>query len=551
MNDFELDANEIMAWLRGDTDHLDLHLTPKKEKKPEGDRKVNYSIQLEKRPIEPPKKQSCENCYERLPTVTLGGEKGVEVPSLPQHLKNRVVCGSLEGEFSQSFSGKTILYCCNSYYVHYNFSLQCALHLAASLSIPLIVVMIRDADEYQYPFSMHSFHLLHHLCEFHSSLVDLNITPLLLFTSSFTSLMTKLIAELHPLFVVTEPNPDIRYQLELNRLCKDPSNHKILVVSNAIESSIPIRCSSLSADSYFISRISSNLQTLPIPPSHMDIQLDKKIQSSVVYSPSKEETMISCLGDTDSPSFVDAALILPPFLTNPPPRDSSQGLAYGRDTQDVFIVAHWVDIQHEMRFYQSKPYFQMSLKDRLRCSEWYYPYYRGSAQNTNSYRVCGAIRSGFISVYELMEWYPEGRKELFDFCALELYYHSYFSDHLGTVYFRLTCRGKHAEYHHNSDVCERNQCVRATCEFPSLNPRRQFCESFENHHRSGGSKNNNTECNNFQQLNSFLLLYYIQYLLCSVYKFTLSQDSNQFSLFPILFSLQPSWIPGRNRTLRL
>ena len=48
MNDFDLDANEIMSWLRGDTDHLDLHLTPKKEKKPEGEKKVNYTIQVEK-----------------------------------------------------------------------------------------------------------------------------------------------------------------------------------------------------------------------------------------------------------------------------------------------------------------------------------------------------------------------------------------------------------------------------------------------------------------------------------------------------------------------
>lgn len=462
MNDFELDANEIMSWLRGDTDHLDLHLTPKKENKPEGDKKVNYSIQLEKRPIKPPKKQSCENCYERLPMVTIGGEEGVAAPSLPHHLKKRVVCGSLEGELSQRLSGKTILYCCNSYYVNYNFSLQCALHLAVSLSIPLIVVMIRDADEYHYPFSMHSIHLLHHLCEFYTSLVKLNITPLLLFTSSFTSAVTKLISETHPLFVVTEPNPDIRYQVELNRLCKDVSNPKILVVSNSIESSIPIRCSSLSADPYFLSHIASNLQTLPIPPAHVDIQLDKKIQSCVVYSPSKEETMVSCLNDLDSSSLADTALILPPFLTNPLSHDSSQGLAYGRDTQDVFIVAHWVDIQHEMRFHQSKPYFQMSLKDRLRCSEWYYPFYQGSAQNTNGYRVYGALRNGFVSAYEILEWYPEGNKELLDFCALELYYHSYFKEHLGMLYVRLKCRGKHAEYHHNSDVCEGNQCVGAT-----------------------------------------------------------------------------------------
>ena len=435
MNDFELDANEIMSWLRGDTDHLDLHLTPKKENKQETEKKVNYSLQLEKRPIDPPKKQSCENCYERLPMVQVGGENGCQIPSLPEYLRNRIVYGSLKGEVAPGMTGKTILYCCNSYYVNYNFSLQCALHLAVSLSIPLIVVIIRDADEYQYPFSMHSTHLLHHLCEFHTSLLTLHITPLLLFTSSFTSTVTNLISEFHPLYVVTEPNPDIRFQAELNQICKDLSN--IIVVNNLMESSIPIRCSSLSADPSFISRISFNLQSLPIPPSHLDVQLDKKIQSCVVYSPSKEETMVSCLGDADSPSFDDVELILPPFLTNPLSHDSSQGLSYGRDTQDLYIVAHWVDIQHEMRFYQSKPYFQMKLKDRLRCSQWYYPFIQGSAQNTNGYRVYGDIRNGFVSVYEIMDLYPEGKKELFDFCAMELYYHSFFKDHLGIIDFQV------------------------------------------------------------------------------------------------------------------
>ena len=461
MNDFDLDANEIMSWLRGDTDHLDLHLTPKKEKKPEGEKKVNYTIQVEKRPIDPPKKQSCENCYERLPIVSVGEETGVKAPSFPLYLKNRIVSGSLEKMLSQGVSGKTILYCCNSYYVNYNFSLQCALLLAASLSIPLVVVIIRDADEYQYPFSMHTIHLFHQLCDFNTSLLELHITPLLLFTSSFTSAVTHLISETHALCVVTEPNPDIRFQIELNQLCQNLSN--LLVVSNSIESTVPIRCSSLSFDPSLLSRISSNLQSLPTPPPTINIQLDRKIQSSVVYSPVKEETMISCLGDVDSPSFSDAVLILPPFLTNPLSHDSSQGLSYGRDTQDLFIVAHWVDIQHEMRFYQSKPYFQTSLKDRLRCSLWYYPYYQGSAQNTNGYRVYGAIRSGFVSAYEVMEWYPEGRKELFDFCALELCYHSYFKEHLGKFGFLLECRKEYAEHRHDFDVCERNQCFGATC----------------------------------------------------------------------------------------
>ena len=79
----------------------------------------------------------------------------------------------------------------------------------------------------------------------------------------------------------------------------------------------------------------------------------------------------------------------------------------------------------------------MKLKDRLRCSQWYYPFIQGSAQNTNGYRVYGDIRNGFVSVYEIMDLYPEGKKELFDFCAMELYYHSFFKDHLGIIDFQV------------------------------------------------------------------------------------------------------------------
>ena len=128
----------------------------------------------------------------------------------------------------------TILYICNNYYVDYNFTLQSAIYLASSFHIPLILIIIRPLEEYSYPFTSHTIHLLHHLLSFKNQLDSLFITPLLLFTSSLSFIITHFIQQTYPLFILTEPFPDIRYELEFSFIFKSNSNYqsKLLLFSN-------------------------------------------------------------------------------------------------------------------------------------------------------------------------------------------------------------------------------------------------------------------------------------------------------------------------------
>ena len=127
-----------------------------------------------------------------------------------------------------------ILYVCNDYFVDYNYTLQAAMVLSNAYSIPLVVVLLRPEDEYVYPFSPHSCHLLHHLSHFREQLLSLHITPLLLFTSSYTTSLLHLHSALSPLFLLTETPRSLPDQFELSLLLtQNPSfSSSLLLVRN-------------------------------------------------------------------------------------------------------------------------------------------------------------------------------------------------------------------------------------------------------------------------------------------------------------------------------
>lgn len=127
--------------------------------------------------------------------------------------------------YSQIHEGKTILYICNDYYIDYNVTLQSAIYLASALSIPLLLIILRPAEEYSYPLSFHTLHLLQHLSQFNKNLQSLSITSLLLFTTSLSTAISEFISQTSPLFILTEHFDDIRYQNEFNSLIKH--NHSI------------------------------------------------------------------------------------------------------------------------------------------------------------------------------------------------------------------------------------------------------------------------------------------------------------------------------------
>lgn len=136
--------------------------------------------------------------------------------------------------YLQIHEGKTILYICNDYYIDYNMTLQSALYLSSTLSVPLLLLLLRPAEEYSYPLSFHTLHLLQHLSQFNNQLQSLSITSLLLFTTSLSTALSEFIDQTSPLFILTDPFDDIRYQNEFNSLIKH--NHsiseKLLLFSN-------------------------------------------------------------------------------------------------------------------------------------------------------------------------------------------------------------------------------------------------------------------------------------------------------------------------------
>lgn len=87
---------------------------------------------------------------------------------------------------------------------------------------------------------------------------------------------------------------------------------------------------------------------------------------------------------------------------------------------------------------EQRPYWKQSLCEVLASEEWYYPYYRGSA-NSVVYRVMGVVRAGFVSVYSVCDachslpvnsTHTANLRELAGMVAVDVYSHAYFRSHL-------------------------------------------------------------------------------------------------------------------------
>lgn len=340
-----------------------------------------------------------------------------------------------------------ILYVCNDYFVDYNYTLQAAMVLANAYSIPLVVVLLRPEDEYVYPFSPHSCRLFHHLSHFREQLLSLHITPLLLFTSSYTTSLLHLHAALSPLFLLTETPRSLPDQFELSLLLtQNPSfSSSLLLVRNTPPLPTPLSPSSLlppssllaSLTSHFLSHLTSPTPTPP-PPT-----LDPFTQLRVAYSLTTEESFLSRSDTSLLPDFSSCELILPPFLTTPPPHlhtpSQPSDFCYGTDRQVRERVGNWGDIQHEVRWMDSRPYWQQSVREMLESEKGYYPYYRGSVANSAVYRVVGRLRAGFVSVYSVRDACvacannansTANLRELAGVVAVDAYTHAYFGSHL-------------------------------------------------------------------------------------------------------------------------
>ena len=146
------------------------------------------------------------------------------------------------------------------------------------------------------------------------------------------------------------------------------------------------------------------------------------------------------------PDFSSCELILPPFLTASPPHlqtpSQPADFCYGTDRQVRERVGNWGDIRHEVRWMDSRPYWQQSVREVLESEKGYYPYYRGSVANSAVYRVVGRLRAGFVSVYSVRDVCLEcannststastaNLRELAGVVAVDAYTHAYFHSHL-------------------------------------------------------------------------------------------------------------------------
>ena len=152
---------------------------------------------------------------------------------------------------------------------------------------------------------------------------------------------------------------------------------------------------------------------------------------------------MSRLDDALLPDFASCELILPPFLTTAPSHTQTPSqpsdFCYGTDRKVRQRVGNWGDIQHEVRWMDSRPYWQQSLREVLESEKWYYPYYRGSAANSGVYRVVGSLRAGFVSVYAVRDacnastastTSTANLRELAGVVAVDAYTHAYFCSHL-------------------------------------------------------------------------------------------------------------------------
>lgn len=326
------------------------------------------------------------------------------------------------------------------------------MYFASSLSIPLLVLFLRPLEEYSYPFSPHTLHLLQRLFSFQSSLLSMSINPLLIFTSSLSTALSQFIKQTHSLLVFADSFTDIRHQSELLLLLRNNpdiksrfilmSNHPPLIVEARFFSYSFLFLESIYMSSESYAYYTNRFLSLLLLPQTKNIRsLDSMVQLKVVYSLGTEESFYSRHESTVLIDFSDCVLILPPFLTETTIHEGqSSDFCYGRNGKQ-HRVANWGDIHHELSY--SHHQFHSTYHNMLTNNQWYYPYYLYSPDSKGLYHMIGLIRAGYISEYTVYEWIQSlaiPAERLAEVVSINQYYAAYLEKHLSIIYLVLLNR---------------------------------------------------------------------------------------------------------------
>jgi hypothetical protein len=280
----------------------------------------------------------------------------------------------------------------------------------------------------------------------------MHITPLLLFTSSFSSSMVHIAQEMHSLVNIVDSPTLLKEKFEFDILLRynkefagctfviqngigihEKNNGKEITTQSLPNSRFTTDSSVFYSPSIF-SQLSSNIRKQlnfisPFPVATLNLN----IQCKVAYSLSNRDSMFTFADSTRLANLKDCVLILPPFLLKPSYSLSSKSFCYGRDSSLTFNVGNWNDIQHEIRHFRNSPYFSQTIENQLLSTDWYYSYYKND-KNSTVYRLLGMIRGGFISEYTVFHVIQnrtdDSIKEFIEICTVSTYYHDFFRSHM-------------------------------------------------------------------------------------------------------------------------
>lgn len=300
--------------------------------------------------------------------------------------------------------------------------------------------MIRPSEEFNYPFSNHTLHVLSHLSSFHKELVKLAITPLLVFSSSLSYTVSHIVSEMHPLFLILDHFTDLRFSSEVTQLiANDASIRQVLI---EVTNTIPIIHTFTPSSVFLPPAVFKELTTTAIQSigatelsqKRSVVSLNPSIQLRVAYSLVNEESFFSRCESIVLTDLSDCVLILPPFLTIVPNHASSpmnpSDFTYGTEKRILNTVANWGDINHEIQ-YTVNPYDKdTSIRDSVQCSRWYYPYVKSSIPNSTVYKVNWRVYSEFLSEYSIWEVCRENEGLIYELCqmiAVRHYYQHFFA----------------------------------------------------------------------------------------------------------------------------
>ena len=320
------------------------------------------------------------------------------------------------------------MYLCNSCYVDFNFAFQLSQYLASKLSLPLVVIMVRPSEEFSYPFSNHTLHVLSHLSMFHAELVKLSITPLLVFSSLLSNTVSNIVKEMHPIFLIMDHFTDLRFASEMTQLLTNNSSIRqvLIEVSNVVPITTPLQLSSVfpppAVFNTLTSTVIQSIQSMNVSQKYSSVSLDPSIQLRVAYSLVNEESFFSRSESTLLSDFSDCVLILPPFLTTVSTHSSSpinpSDFTYGTEKRVLNTVANWGDIHHEILYSMNSFDKDISVHDSIQCSKWYYPFVKNSVPNSTVYKLSWRIYSGFLSEYSVWEECHNNPGQVCELCQI-------------------------------------------------------------------------------------------------------------------------------------